>query len=656
MAIDPVKNFFEAVVTSTILSDSTTFTVGSGIGATFIDPAVYGEYNLVFFNATDYPTPDLDPYAVFLRITSVSADTIGIQQPAPGNDYNGEGDSNIARDLNIAGKTYKCQRVISKNDWDRIPDNLSEQEDVEISSPVSGDSLVFEADKWVNKNITNLQGAGGGVTIYYDDDITYDGYGTLTKNPDTATAETEASGTANNGITFIKGFFYDVEIQRTKWNAGEWLFNFWARIDSAVGVSNLLATVFRVPAYAGTLTTSGTGTSRTAVISGSTPFVSGDANADPTLAGYVQTPTGTYQITSFTSSTVVTIETPSDYVNEVDVDFTVHKYLFQVETEEINNTTVTPILYTVRSIQSEIALSETDKAAIRIYAKTDAIGDRTIYFSYNGTEHYSNLRMPIYPKHNDLDGLNLGDYKHLTAIQLSGLTEGSSTNLHTHSYNDLGDLPSIPSALSDLSGDLDDIADGETYVKSENNFTDAYKSKLEGIEALADVTDATNVASTIHGVTAKTPPVDNDEFALIDSAASNVLKKLTWANLKATVASYIATLTQTLTNKRITPRIGTVTSSATITPTGDDSDIYTVTELGTDSTFAAPSGIPTNGQKLILRIRDNGTARNLSWNAIYRVIGVTLPTTTVINKTIYIGCIYNSADSKWDVLAVGEEE
>jgi len=49
--------------------------------------------------------------------------------------------------------------------------------------------------------------------------------------------------------------------------------------------------------------------------------------------------------------------------------------------------------------------------------------------------------------------------------------------------------------LSELSGTLDDVADGTTYVKSTNDFTDADHTKLDGIEASADVTDATNVSS-----------------------------------------------------------------------------------------------------------------------------------------------------------------
>jgi len=111
--------------------------------------------------------------------------------------------------------------------------------------------------------------------------------------------------------------------------------------------------------------------------------------------------------------------------------------------------------------------------------------------------------------------------------------------------------------------------------------------------------------------------------------------------------------TDTLTNKRITKRVGTTTSSATPTPDADANDVYTVTALAEGATFAAPSGTPTSGQPLIIRIKDNGTARSLAFNAIYRFsTDLPAPTTTVLSKTMYLGFIYNSADSKWDCVAL----
>ncbi len=103
------------------------------------------------------------------------------------------------------------------------------------------------------------------------------------------------------------------------------------------------------------------------------------------------------------------------------------------------------------------------------------------------------------------------------------------------------------------------------------------------------------------------------------------------------------------------PTDNTQTSVSTLTPDSDINDQETITGLSTNLTINAPTGTPTNGQKLILRIQDDGTSRLLSWNIIYEVIGVTLPTTTNANKKMYIGCIYNSTDSTWDVVAINEE-
>jgi hypothetical protein len=102
-------------------------------------------------------------------------------------------------------------------------------------------------------------------------------------------------------------------------------------------------------------------------------------------------------------------------------------------------------------------------------------------------------------------------------------------------------------------------------------------------------------------------------------------------------------------------RTATVASSATPTPDSDATDIYTVTALATDPTFGAPTGTPVNGQKLLIRIKDDGTGRTVGWNAAYRSVAATLPTETTASKTSYVGLIWNSTSSTWDCLAYGEQ-
>lgn len=100
-------------------------------------------------------------------------------------------------------------------------------------------------------------------------------------------------------------------------------------------------------------------------------------------------------------------------------------------------------------------------------------------------------------------------------------------------------------------------------------------------------------------------------------------------------------------------RTTATTSSGTPTPDSSNTDLYCLTALATAPTFGAPTGSPANGQGLMIRVKDNGTARALAYNAIYRASAdLALPSTTLINKTLYMGFIYNSTDTKWDLVAV----
>ena len=67
--------------------------------------------------------------------------------------------------------------------------------------------------------------------------------------------------------------------------------------------------------------------------------------------------------------------------------------------------------------------------------------------------------------------------------------------------------------------------------------------------------NAAVLAATITAATSKTTPVDADELPITDSAASYVLKKLTWANLKATLATWLdaGSIPATLTKLKLTP-------------------------------------------------------------------------------------------------------
>jgi hypothetical protein len=107
-----------------------------------------------------------------------------------------------------------------------------------------------------------------------------------------------------------------------------------------------------------------------------------------------------------------------------------------------------------------------------------------------------------------------------------------------------------------------------------------------------------------------------------------------------------------------TPAITSNASQTTPTPAvgsiGQDI-LFILTAQAAAAAFGAPTGTPSQGQKLTVRIKDNGTARALTYNAIYRALGTALPTTTVLSKTLYLGFIYNATDTKWDLVASAQE-
>ena len=121
----------------------------------------------------------------------------------------------------------------------------------------------------------------------------------------------------------------------------------------------------------------------------------------------------------------------------------------------------------------------------------------------------------------------------------------------------------------------------------------------------------------------------------------------------------VVTLTgsQTLTNKRITPRsLAAASTTGTVTPASDTYDQVNYLLTGTVA-FAVPSGTPTNGQKLSIRLYAAST-QTVSWTTTstgYRVIGTTLPLSVAAGKTVYVGAVWNSTDSFWDVVAVATQ-
>lgn len=189
-------------------------------------------------------------------------------------------------------------------------------------------------------------------------------------------------------------------------------------------------------------------------------------------------------------------------------------------------------------------------------------------------------------------------------------------------------------------------------------FTDT--SKLYGIMTRKKVNDLGFLTTAVQAITAgygmsatgtTTVTVTVDTGAM--ATRLRVQKGIDSTNA-ATAAAITAerSATATLTNKRITYRVGSTTSSATPTINTDNVDIYKLTAQAADITSFTTnlSGTPNDGD--ILEIQITGTAaRAITWGSSFVSSTYTLPATTVTTATLTVMLQYYTTSSygnnKW---------
>lgn len=366
--------------------------------------------------------------------------------------------------VSVPAATSLVDGYLDNADWTTFNNKsdvttLNSLSDVLAPSPTLDEVLRWNGVDWVNSPPGSASATPGieffnaTPSIEADDANNDIPINSLSKTPVT-TAEQTVSGTAvSNTVTFA-AWLYDTVLNRTTIDSGMWDFNTYAAVNSVAGgrVTTLHRAVYSVLPQDGgavTITTTGSGTSRTVTASGGTPFTH-DAlattatlcattyfatckifeSATATDASFIQTPQGLYQITARTSDTVVTITTPSGYANEAGATFNVWQHLFGASSPTITSTGTNYSLWLWQSAQPAFTITALHKLGAISFVTSN--NTTTLTLTYNGTTRNTHFDTPLITMHGNLAGLQGGtgsQYYHLTSAEYTGTGTGNFVRL-----------------------------------------------------------------------------------------------------------------------------------------------------------------------------------------------------------------------------------
>lgn len=223
-------------------------------------------------------------------------------------------------------------------------------------------------------------------------------------------------------------------------------------------------------------------------------------------------------------------------------------------------------------------------------------------------------------------------------INVVGFTTNNHQALSNLTFSESAHIGAADTLAAFNSGGVAEELPKATFSLSGHTHTGVYAPAQDLTDHVGD--------STVHFTQASISITESQVQGLVDDLAGKASTVHTHSGMVG------ETTTQTLTNKRITKRTATVTSSAEPAINTDNVDMFLITAQALDITSFTTNltGTPTEGQLLWIAI--TGTAaRAITWGSGFASTTVELPTTTVTTQRLNVGFVWNTTTNKWECVA-----
>ena len=172
-----------------------------------------------------------------------------------------------------------------------------------------------------------------------------------------------------------------------------------------------------------------------------------------------------------------------------------------------------------------------------------------------------------------------------------------------------------------------DLSDSLIYYKSSGGTVISIFEE-GGVDAMPAYSFKANITS---GVAAPTDVAYGDLTNTLPDSADGIIGFDTATNA---IVRFPA-------SKLLNVQFAGTTTSGSAGISVDSMQLWYASTLSQNITFGVPLGTPTESQQLRIRLKDNGTARGITWNSIFEpTANIPLPTTTVVGETLFLTFVF----------------